>query len=126
MASLILSLKLVSGNLAMSDGDQRGIFRFDPGLAVNRELYTLSGQTLHDLFHGVQFLDSGVCHNADPLRAHVLEVHPHLFCATRSEPNARGGHLEGIFLLSRSIHRCSETPFRMVEDPSGWVMMTWA
>lgn len=56
------------------------------------------GQCLADLFHGRQLVDSLVSDNADPLGAHVLEVHADFACDARPESDGRGSHLKGILL----------------------------
>lgn len=103
----------------------RAILRFDSCLVEDFEVDALAGQCLTDLFHGRQLVDCLVGDNADPLGAHVLEVHADLMSDARSESDGRGRHLEGILLELRAVLRGGISADSSIQTVSVMMMVTW-
>lgn len=81
----------------------RAILWLDSCLVEDFEVDALVGQCLSNLFHGRQLVDSFIGDNADPLGAHVLEIHADFARDARSESDGRGRHLEGVLLELRAV-----------------------
>lgn len=92
----------------------RAILWLDPRLVKDFEINALVGQCLTDLLHGCQLVDCLICNDADPLGAHVLEVHAHFPRNAGSEADGRSSHLEGVLLELRVILRGGIAPHSSV------------
>ena len=60
------------------------------------------------MLHRIQLRHIDVRDHTDAFGAQVLEVHAYFLRAPGAEPDARGGHLEGIFLLPRGVNGSGE------------------
>lgn len=118
-------------NIHHGGNGSRAVLGLDPGVVEDAEVHTFSRQRVADLIHGRQLVHGLIRDDADPLGAHVLQVHADLAGCAVAKADGGGSHLEGVLLELRVILRSGITPHggtrpTVVVVMMGWVRVAWA